>query len=60
VQAVGPPTIGEISGLKPAYFSIYLHILLVGCAFVKAAKPSEAKNARKSGLFFFNIRNKEL
>jgi len=46
--------------LKPAYFSIYLHILLVGCAFVKAAKPSEAKNARKSGLFFINIRNKEL
>jgi hypothetical protein len=26
VQAVGPPTIGEISRLKPAYFSIYLHI----------------------------------
>jgi hypothetical protein len=26
VQAVGPPTIGELSRLKPAYFSIYLHI----------------------------------
>jgi len=50
----------EISEFKPAYFSIYLHILLVGCAFVKAAKPSEAKNAQKSGLFFINIRNKEL
>jgi len=46
--------------LKPAYFSIYLQILLVGCAFVKAAKPSEAKKPLKSGLFFINIRNKEL
>lgn len=43
--------------VRAAYFSIYLHILLVGCAFVKAAKPIEAKNTRKLGLFYFINQN---